>query len=256
MIQAASEFFKGLTGGNEYLMLLLMSAIPMIELRGAVVFMSGLFVDSASRFADMYAGLWCCIAGGTVVILPLMMITIPLLNRLKQSRRLSKFAKKMEASLSDRASGVPKSASSKEPKGRKHKPHGFASPNNSSSKGHTNDISKNSASNSGLKNKSGASSKKKAGEWEKFAGLYAFVAVPLPLTGAWTGSLIGGFLGLPLWKASLAVLCGNITAGHILLLISYFLPAGYADIFMYAFLALIAATALSMYFSRLIRKKR
>ena len=48
-------------------------------------------------------------------------------------------------------------------------------------------------------------------------GLWLFVAIPLPGTGAWTGSLAAAFLGMRLKKAFPAVLLGVITAGCIML---------------------------------------
>ena len=55
----------------------------------------------------------------------------------------------------------------------------------------------------------------------KYYGLFIFVAVPLPTTGAWTGSLIASLLGLDKKKSLIAAVCGVIAAGLIMLLISY-----------------------------------
>lgn len=48
-------------------------------------------------------------------------------------------------------------------------------------------------------------------------GLYLFVAIPLPGTGAWTGSLIANFLDLPPKKAVPPIIVGVFTAGVIIL---------------------------------------
>lgn len=48
-------------------------------------------------------------------------------------------------------------------------------------------------------------------------GLYLFVAIPLPGTGAWTGSLIANFLDLPPKKAVPPIIAGVFTAGVIIL---------------------------------------
>jgi len=50
----------------------------------------------------------------------------------------------------------------------------------------------------------------------KYLGLYLFVAVPLPGTGAWTGSLAAAFLDMPLRKALPSIILGVITAGLIM----------------------------------------
>ena len=48
-------------------------------------------------------------------------------------------------------------------------------------------------------------------------GLYLFVAIPLPGTGAWVGSLIANFLHVPLKKAWLPLTLGVLSAGIIIL---------------------------------------
>ena len=47
----------------------------------------------------------------------------------------------------------------------------------------------------------------------KYLGLMLFVAVPLPGTGAWTGSLAAAFLDMPLRKALPSILAGILVAG-------------------------------------------
>ena len=51
-----------------------------------------------------------------------------------------------------------------------------------------------------------------------FAALLAFVAIPLPGTGAWTGALIAITLGLDLKKSFLPIFLGVLGAGIIVLL--------------------------------------
>lgn len=52
----------------------------------------------------------------------------------------------------------------------------------------------------------------KLGNYE-YLGLYLFVAVPMPGTGAWTGSLIATLLQMRLWKAFLVIALGVMTSG-------------------------------------------
>ena len=51
-------------------------------------------------------------------------------------------------------------------------------------------------------------------------GLFLFVAIPLPGTGAWVGSLIANFLNIPLKKAIPPLVAGVLTAGIIVLSIT------------------------------------
>ena len=57
-------------------------------------------------------------------------------------------------------------------------------------------------------------------------GLFAFVAIPLPGTGAWTASLIATLLKLRVLKPSFAILLGVIACGIIMGILSF----GIADI--------------------------
>ena len=51
-------------------------------------------------------------------------------------------------------------------------------------------------------------------------GLFILVAVPLPGTGVWTGSLVAAFLDLDFKRSFITILLGNIVAGVIILLVS------------------------------------
>lgn len=64
---------------------------------------------------------------------------------------------------------------------------------------------------------------KNKGQIEKFGfwGLVLFVGIPLPGTGAWTGSLVAALLHMKFGKAIGAILCGIIMATVIMSLLSY-----------------------------------
>ena len=55
----------------------------------------------------------------------------------------------------------------------------------------------------------------------EFWSIIAFVAIPLPGTGAWTGSVIATALGMKVKKAIWAVIIGVLIAGVIVSLLSY-----------------------------------
>lgn len=212
------DFFRSIFN-NDYLTLYVISIIPIIELRGAIVFMTGMF----SSVQEMIAGMFCCVAGSTTVILPLILLVRPLIRRMKRSKWFSKLAKSVEASIADRADSA-----------------------------YSEEKERAAAANGKRKRKPLSTDTK------KFLGLFAFVAIPLPMTGAWTGSCIGSFLEFPVWKAALAVFLGNIVAGAILTVIAYFMPQQYADLFMYGFVILAVAIAVTLYFTRAkkIEKRR
>ena len=53
----------------------------------------------------------------------------------------------------------------------------------------------------------------------EFFGLMLFVAIPLPMTGAWTGALVAALTGMKFKNAILSILGGVIIAGIIVTLI-------------------------------------
>ena len=53
-----------------------------------------------------------------------------------------------------------------------------------------------------------------------FVALFLFVGVPLPGTGAWTGTLAASFLDMDFKSSVIAVMCGVLLAGIIMGLIS------------------------------------
>ncbi|UCG44445.1 MAG: small multi-drug export protein [candidate division WOR-3 bacterium] len=67
-----------------------------------------------------------------------------------------------------------------------------------------------------------ARTRRKSGLIERyeFLGLVLFVAIPLPVTGAWTGSVAAVIMGVPYWRAMLAILLGVCIAGAVVTILS------------------------------------
>ncbi len=94
-----------------------------------------------------------------------------------------------------------------------------------------------------------ARTRKKTEVIEKYEeiGLMFFVAIPLPITGAWTGSLAAYLLGLNFWKSILFIFLGVLIAGVVVSFLTSLKWLG----------ALIAAVALLyVIVSNYVRKKR
>lgn len=64
---------------------------------------------------------------------------------------------------------------------------------------------------------------KNKGKITKYAtwGLFLFVAIPLPGTGAWTGALVASLLDMKRSRAMLSITAGVVAAGLIMSLICY-----------------------------------
>ena len=89
---------------------------------------------------------------------------------------------------------------------------------------------------------------------KKMLGVFAFVALPLPLTGVWTGSAVAVFLGLKFWQALPVILVGNLMAGAIMAVLSYCFSA-YVDTILAVFFVLIIVLVL-FYIVKIVVKIR
>lgn len=66
----------------------------------------------------------------------------------------------------------------------------------------------------------------------KYLSVFLFVAIPLPLTGCWTGSAVAVFLGTKARYSLPCIVVGNVVAGLIIMLITLFvgdifIPGGF-----------------------------
>lgn len=157
------NFFISLFGGLKsmpYLIVFLISMIPVLELRGGILAASSfLCLDPLKSFA-------VCILGNIVPIPFILWFITPIFNWLKKTKFLSKLVLKLENS---------------------------------------------------------AHKKKDKIERLKYIGLFLFVGVPFPGTGAWTGCLIAALLNMDKKKSLLAASCGVILAGIIMMITSLIL---------------------------------
>lgn len=60
-----------------------------------------------------------------------------------------------------------------------------------------------------------------------FWGVCLFVAIPLPMTGAWTGSLVASVIDMKFFKALLSCFIGVLIAGVVMTLASYGVVAAF-----------------------------
>ena len=83
--------------------------------------------------------------------------------------------------------------------------------------------------------------------------LFVFVAVPFPVTGVWTGTAIAVFLGLKFRESVLPIAVGNLIAGSIITLLTFFVGE-YVDLIIYVLFA-IAIIMLIMFIVKIMRAK-
>lgn len=80
--------------------------------------------------------------------------------------------------------------------------------------------------------KGGRKLEEKASKSGLFIALMLFVAIPLPGTGAWTGTLAASMLDIDFKRSTLAVLCGVLIAGILMGLASMGVFGAIGKIFM------------------------
>lgn len=94
-----------------------------------------------------------------------------------------------------------------------------------------------------------------AAYWKKMLAVFVFVAIPLPLTGVWTGSCVAVFLGLDYISSCVCVVIGNIVAGLIIALILQFFP-WLNDYLLWIFLAIVAVAIIYELIKHFVKKNR
>ena len=70
-----------------------------------------------------------------------------------------------------------------------------------------------------------AQNKSKTMNTASLLGLFLFVGIPLPGTGAWTGALVANILNIKPAKAFITIILGVLTAGIIVSTITYLIPS-------------------------------
>ena len=98
-----------------------------------------------------------------------------------------------------------------------------------------------------------AAERKGKGDGSRLFGVFAFVAIPLPLTGLWAGALLAALLGLKPKSTFFALAAGNFTAAGIVLAVALLAGerAGLVfDVFLYIALAILLCTVAKSLFTR------
>lgn len=85
--------------------------------------------------------------------------------------------------------------------------------------------------------------------------IFAFVAVPLPLTGVWTGTCVAVAIGLKFWQTVVSVVAGNIVAGLIITFVCSVFPE-FTTILFLIFLAIIVVMLVWGIIKLIIKKKK
>ena len=204
-----TEFISNLIG-NDFLATIIMSFIPMIELKGSIVFARGAGIEIYYAFLLSYLG-------STLVFFLIFFLLKPILKLLKKIKFIDKFAIKLEYYFKDKAQRTLEKQQQK--------------------------------------NKKGKMDERKL----KMLSTFVFVAIPLPLTGVWTGTAVSVFLDMRVKDAILPVVIGNFIAGLLIsglaeLCMLIFRSYAVLDYILYGLFGL-AVILLTVFIIKVARKK-
>lgn len=224
MTEAIRNIFSNIFGDNVILATILIAILPIIELRGAIPFGMSVEFWGANALNNIAAFLYSFL-GSSLVVPVLALIFIPFINWLKRTKWFSGIATKIENRIKSKTDKITKDVENK-------------------SVEHTELVES-------KDNKKTKSKNKKI--WLKAIGLFAFVAIPLPLTGVWTGTCIGVMLGFNFWQTCGIVIAGNLCAGLIITFVCSIFP-NFTNIILYVFLGLVVVFAIYGLIKGLISK--
>jgi len=251
--------FSTIFGDNVILATILIAVVPIIELKGAIPFSMSTAIWGSNALSYWSAFL-CGLLGSCMVVPFLALLYIPIINWLKKTKLFKNLALKIENKINNKKQNIENKTLALEDNANT-----VTSLQEGSTESTSNQINTNKDANNKVEdvkdttNNFGASKKSKTiynkAFFLKILGVFVFVAIPLPLTGVWTGTCLAIALGLGFWWSCLAVISGNMVAGAIITIISR-LFGDNSLIFFYIFLALILVIGIFLLIKSIINKKK
>ena len=154
-------FMQVLSGMPNWLIVGIVSMVPLVELRGGLI-------AAALLGMPLWEGILFCLIGNIIPVPFILLFITPIFRWLKTTKLFRPLVEKIEAKSMGKSDKIRKA---------------------------------------------------------EFWGLVLFVGIPLPGTGAWTGSLIACLLNIDKKKAFVAVILGLLLATTIMSILTYGIPA-------------------------------
>lgn len=225
MTDFIENIFFSIFGNNVVLATILIAIIPIIELKGAIPF--SMSPEIWGSFALPYWEAFIYGLIGSSLIVPILaLLYVPIINWLKKTKIFKSLAEKLENRVNSKKQTIESKAEEK-----------------------TEEIEIRTTK----KERQKRVYDKKF--FLKFFGVFAFVAIPLPLTGVWTGTCIAVALGLGFGWTCLSVISGNIVAGLLITLAST-LFGDATMIFVYILIGVVFLALIISLIRKLIRKQK
>jgi uncharacterized membrane protein len=223
MIDFLTRILLFIAFGNKALAVVLISSVPMIELKGGIPVGVTLGLSHSAAFGF-------ALLGSCAVVVPLLLALRPLFTVLKKSKHVGGFFLRVENVFRAKAEKVD---------------------DNSSNNVHDAKITESGTRETKhlIGNLQGTAKRKSMGtgareirksDWGKIFGIFLFVAIPAPGTGVWAGSFIAVILGLGFYKSLASIILGNLTAGLAILLLTKILGEHNLGVFLNVLFALVA----------------
>lgn len=200
MSQHIIDFLKQFID-NEYALLFVISMLPMLETRAALILASTMDVN-------LFYAYLVCVLGSNVVSPLLMTIFTPVMNALKKIRFLRPLAQKAEEIVARKAIALARKADARQSKQILI-----------------------------VNNKKIINARyRQLAESSLYKVLFWFSSLPLPLTGVWSGTAVAAFLRLKWGKTVITVSLGNMIATAVVALLMHFFGE-FADLILAVFFA-------------------
>lgn len=106
-----------------------------------------------------------------------------------------------------------------------------------------------------LDEESGGGVKESTVIWRKTLGVFLFVAIPLPLTGVWTGTAVAAFLNLKYRYSVPAIVIGNFVAGGLIMLLNIVLGK-YSGLILIILMGFVVISVLSLCTAIIMKYKK
>lgn len=211
MSNLIEQLFSNIFGNNIILATILISIIPIIELRGAIPFATNPKLWTLVSPLTNWQAFGYSLLGSSLIVPIIAIVFLPIMNLLKKMKFFNKIAVMIENRIKSKTEKI----SSEE-----------------------------------------ISSKRFSKVyWKKVLFAFIFVAIPLPLTGVWTGTCVAIFIGLDYITTCITVILGNIVAGLCITLILQFFPA-LNTILIWIFFAILLLLILIELIKHFIKKSK
>lgn len=207
MSDIIQNFILSIFGDNPILATIVISMVPVVELRGAIPFGSSKEIWGDNALSVLEASFYTVI-GSIISALAVILLMIPIFKLLKKTKIFRRFIESLEIKFKKKSDKIKMDAEENKKKSLK-----------------------------------------------KWLGVMTFVAIPLPLTGVWTGSAVAVFLEMGFWKSFTSISIGAIIAACIVMIVSSILGDGALVIF-YAFFIILIVLVVAYIVKALFIKKK